>query len=54
MKGMSLKPLRTGETVAVYTGVAFAGCRVGRMAFSEEGLGDEGRVMVVLTLMSIL
>ena len=46
--------INTGETVAVYNSVGFAVCKVGKIAFLEQGLGDEWRTMVLLSLITIL
>jgi hypothetical protein len=58
--GMKLVRVKTGEVVAVCADVSFAWCKRGKVAFLDTmgkgngGLGDEWRVMVVMTLLVIL
>ena len=57
--GMKLVRVQTREVVAAYADVSFALYKRGKMAFLDrgngrEGLGDEWRVMVIMTLLAIL
>ena len=57
--GMKLVRLQTGEIVATYADVSFALYKRGKMVFLDEGegregLGDQWRVMVVMTLLAML
>lgn len=56
--GMKLIRVKTGQVVTVYADVSFAVQKRGKMSFLETGkeqdLGDEWRIMVVMTLMVIL
>ena len=54
---MKLVRVKKGEVAAVYADVNFAVYKNGKMRgvfFRDAGLGDEWRVMLVMTLMALL
>ena len=52
--GMKLVRVKTGEVVAAYADVSCAWTKKGKICFLGTDLGDEWRVMVVMTLLVIL
>lgn len=52
--GMKLVRVKTGEVVAAYADVSCAWTKKGKICFLGTDLGDEWRVMVVMSLVALL